>query len=129
MTCWPPGSGIAHERGGDSGAAPRESSFCARSTRPVHAAHVVPSGGLFCCGPVNCCVLRRLANKAEGIAPRSIAPANKADHVTLPLDVKLIPGAAIRAAGVVGARGGSVIGAHCEIYRLFKFYKSQNIFA
>ena len=79
---------------------------------------------------MNCCVVRRSANKVEGIAPRSIALANKADHVALPLDVKLIAGAVIRATGVVGARGGSVIGAHCEIYRLsFKFYKSQNIFA
>ena len=60
------------------------------------------SGELLC--------LRRLTNKAKGIAPRFIAPANKADHVALPLDVKLIAGAANRATEVVGARGGSVIG-------------------
>ena len=45
-------------------------------------------------------VVRRLANKAKGIAPRSIAPSNKADRVALPLDVKLIAGTAIRATAV-----------------------------
>ena len=40
--------------------------------------------GLFCFGPVNCCVLRCLANKAKGTTPRLIALANKTDPMALP---------------------------------------------
>ena len=80
-----PRSGVANERGGNSRAAPCESSSVARGPPfPVHAARAVPSGGLFCRGPVNCSIVRRWENKAEGVNPRPIAPANKADSLALP---------------------------------------------